>query len=135
MKKLLKTIISISLCFSIGVLNFCSVKALDNKTNQSVEPRGMDVFTVAHDRGIPNGSSGSISWTATITYNSTSRTYTLTKMSYVTHFSYSTPTWSLSSYSTTPKVGGLITGDYIIIDYQVHTVGNVYIQDSFNFRV
>lgn len=56
-------------------------------------------------------------------------------MNYVTHFSYRTPTWSLSSYSTTSKVGGLITGDYIIINYQVHTVGNVYIQDSFNFRV
>lgn len=137
-----KIVIIFFICMTTCFLNIGNLNALQlHNTNfsekyKTIKPRAMETYTITHDMGLGSGDGGYITWKATITYDPSQSRMILSNMTVTTHFSYMTPTWSLSSFSCKPDIGAnVLHDDYVVISYKIHTVGSVYINGDFNFQL
>lgn len=99
------------------------------KKNQ-VMPKAMEILTVTHEMGIPNGDGGTITWKATINYNPSTSRFTLVKMEATPNFSSATPGLILSGVRCSPSSGNRITGSYVTVYF---TVGSLFAGTAWDY--
>lgn len=112
-----KKIIKLMVCFlSVFVASMNITTPIHAETNQT--RAYIEENTTSVDKGLGTDM-GYVTCYVTVKYSSLTNQTTVSKVSVEPHFSILTPFLSLTKYSSTPAVGGTVTGTTVKVNFTV----------------
>lgn len=119
MKKILKVAMCLAMCLMVIINSKTNVSAQNDKTE--VMPRFVETFT---ETGYTYIGDGYVKWNCVVSHDSRTNVWKLQSVSNSVNFP-SNPTYMVSSYSTNPSVGGVISGNVIKITFRIFVLPGI----------
>lgn len=130
MKNVFKIFSIFCTCISAFTLSLSPIYALDNVQEEkivkliSIDPRGVETYTVTRDDG---SNYGYVRWIATFNHYPNGMTK-FVRMNYKNHFHWEWPLYKVSSFYTDIPEGSDVTGlSRMVITYNIYTGAGVNI--------